>query len=85
MGFKFKRMGEDFIHPAAIIFLSPKGAVTRYMYGVTYLPADVQMAVLEAARGEARPTISKFLSICFSYDPQGRSYRAETSRLRSPR
>ncbi len=37
-----------------------------------YLPADVQMAALEAARNEARPTIAKFLSICFGYDPQGR-------------
>jgi protein SCO1/2 len=72
VGFHFKRMGEDFIHPAAIIFISPKGAVTRYMYGVTYLPADVQMAALEAARNEARPTIAKFLSVCFGYDPQGR-------------
>jgi protein SCO1/2 len=42
------------------------------MYGVTYLPADVQMAALEAARNEARPTIAKFLSFCFGYDPQGR-------------
>ena len=72
VGFHFKRMGEDFVHPAAIIFISPKGSVTRYMYGITYLPADVQMAVLEAARNEARPTIAKFLSFCFSYDPQGR-------------
>jgi protein SCO1/2 len=72
VGFHFKRMGEDFIHPAAIIVISPKGSVTRYMYGVTYLPADVQMAALEAARNEARPTIAKFLSVCFGYDPQGR-------------
>jgi protein SCO1/2 len=72
VGFHFKRMGDDFVHPAAIIFIGPKGSVTRYMYGVTYLPADVQMAALEAARNEARPTIAKFLSFCFGYDPQGR-------------
>jgi protein SCO1 len=72
VGFHFKRTGDDFIHAAAIIFISPKGSVTRYMYGLTYLPADVQMAALEAARSEARPTIAKFLSICFGYDPQGR-------------
>jgi len=72
VGFHFKRMGDDFVHAAAIIFVGPKGTVTRYMYGVTYLPADVQMAALEAARNEARPTIAKFLSFCFGYDPQGR-------------
>jgi len=74
VGFKFKRQGEEFIHATAIIFLSPAGEVTRYMYGTAYLPADMQMAVQEAARGEARPTINKWLKICFSYDPVGRTY-----------
>ena len=74
VGFKFKRQGEEFIHAAAIIFLSPAGDVTRYMYGTTYLPADLQMAVQEAARSEARPTINKWLKICFSYDPVARTY-----------
>jgi protein SCO1/2 len=74
VGFKFKRQGAEFIHAAAIIFLSPKGEVTRYMYGTTYLPADLQMAVQEAARSEARPTINTWLKICFSYDPVGRTY-----------
>jgi len=72
VGFRFKRMGDDFVHAAAIIVIGPKGTVTRYMYGVTYVPADVQMAALEASRNEARPTIAKFLSVCFGYDPQGR-------------
>jgi protein SCO1 len=74
VGFKFKPQGEEFIHAAAIIFLSPTGDVTRYMYGTTYLPADLQMAVQEAARGEARPAINTWLKICFSYDPVARAY-----------
>jgi protein SCO1/2 len=44
------------------------------MYGDAYLPADLEMAVQEAARGEAQPTINKFLRICFNYDPAGRRY-----------
>ena len=74
VGFKFKRVNDDFVHAAAIIFISPKGQITRYMYGTTYLPADLQMAAQEAARGEAQPTINKFLKFCFSYDPVGRKY-----------
>jgi protein SCO1/2 len=74
VGFKFKREGDDFIHAGAIIFLSPDGMVTRYMYGTTFLPADFQAAVGEAARGEPTPTITKLLKICFSYDPVGRKY-----------
>lgn len=74
VGFKFKKQGDDFIHAAAIIFLSPTGDITRYMYGVTYLPADLQLAAQEAAKNQARPTINKWLKICFSYDPEGRKY-----------
>jgi protein SCO1 len=80
VGFKFKPQGDDFIHPAALIFLSPRGEITRYMYGVTYLPADLQLAAQEAGRGEARPTVSKWLNICFSYDPVGRKYVFSTTR-----
>ena len=45
VGFHFKPQGKDFAHPAALIVLSPKGTVTRYLYGTSYLPADVAMAV----------------------------------------
>jgi len=81
VGFKYKQVGDDFVHAAAIIFLSPQGKVTRYMYGVTYLPADLQMAAQEAARGEAQPTINKFLKFCFSYDPAGRKYVLNTTTI----
>ena len=57
-----------------------KGEITRYMYGVDYVPADLQMAAQEAARSEARPTVSKWLNICFNYDPVGRKYVFSTTR-----
>src|SRR5674476_789565 len=41
-GFRYKPMGMDFAHPATIIILSPKGKITRYLYGVTFLPFDVK-------------------------------------------
>jgi protein SCO1/2 len=74
VGFKFKAQGEDFVHAGVIVFLSPEGKVTRYMYGVSFLPADVQMALGEAAKGEAEPTVAKFLQFCYTYDPEGRRY-----------
>lgn len=81
VGFKFKQVNGDFVHAAAIIFISPKGQITRYMYGTTYLPADLQMAAQEAARGQAQPTINKFLKFCFSYDPAGRKYVLNTTAI----
>lgn len=73
VGFKFKQQGDEFIHAGALMILSPEGKVTRYMYGTTYLPADLELALQEAVKGEVRPSISKWLKICFSTDPTGRT------------
>jgi protein SCO1/2 len=61
--------------------LSPQGKITRYLYGITYLPFDVKMAVVEAQKGLVRPTSSKLLDYCFAYDPQSRSYTLQFTRL----
>jgi protein SCO1 len=74
VGFRFKADGKDFIHPTALIMISPKGKVTRYLNGVTYLPFDVKLAMMEAGEGKVGPTISKILLYCFRYDPEGKRY-----------
>ena len=81
VGFGFTKRGEAFIHPGALIILSPEGKVTRYIYGIKYLPADLEMAVGEAAKGMVRPTVSKVLQFCFSYDPEGRHYVLNVTRI----
>lgn len=75
VGFKVKKEGKEFIHPASLIMLSPESKVTRYLYGSTYfLPFDLKMSVVEAAQGKSGPTINKVLNYCFSYDPEGKKY-----------
>jgi len=74
VGFKFVRKGDDYVHPAVIVVLSPEARITRYIYGPFFQTFDVQMALDEAAHGLVRPTVAKFLQFCFSYDPAGRRY-----------
>ncbi len=81
IGYKFQPAGNDFIHPAAILVLSPEGKITRYLYGVSYLPFDVKMAVIEARRGQSRPTINRILDYCYAYDPAGRSYSLQVTKV----
>jgi protein SCO1/2 len=81
VGFGFRPQGDMFMHPVAIMVLTSKGIVTRYMYGTTFLPADVEMAIQEATRGQARPTISKVLAFCYSYDPERRQYVFRMTRV----
>jgi protein SCO1 len=74
LGYKVKREGKDWIHPGAIIVLSPDGKITRYLHGVYFLPFDLKMAIIEASHGQSGPTINKMLQFCFSYDAEGKKY-----------
>jgi len=81
VGFRYKAQGLDFAHASAIIMLSPDGKITRYLYGLSFLPFDVKMAVIEAQQGIERPTINKILEVCFAYDPAGRTYTLQITRI----
>lgn len=74
IGFTFQRDGEDFSHPLTVVVLAPGGTVSRYLYGMTFLPFNVTMAVTEAAEGKIGSTTGRVLNYCFSYDPLERSY-----------
>ncbi len=74
VGFKYKREGNDFVHTAALIMISPKGKITRYLHGTKFLPFDLKMAAIEASEEKSQPTVSKLLQYCFSYDAEGKGY-----------
>ncbi|MEK6544339.1 MAG: SCO family protein [Elusimicrobiota bacterium] len=81
VGFPFLPNGLEYIHPGVIMMLSPKGVVTRYLYGESYLPADLDMAVTEAAQEIPRPSIAKAFRFCFNYDPASRKYVFDLTRV----
>jgi protein SCO1 len=81
IGYYFKRTGNDLMHPAAIMILSPEGKITRYLYGTSFLPFDVKMAIVEAQKGLPRPTINRVLEYCFNYDPEGRKYTLQVTKI----
>jgi protein SCO1/2 len=81
VGFRYKVQGMGFAHPSAIMIISPAGKITRYLYGLTYLPFDVKMAIIESQKGLARPTINKVMELCFSYNPGSRTYTLQVTRI----
>ena len=81
VGYRFKPTGVDFAHPSLIMLISPKGKITRYLYGTTFLPFDLKMAVVESQKGLAQPTSSKLLDYCFGYDAKSKSYTLHLTRV----
>ncbi|MBI4861468.1 MAG: SCO family protein [Candidatus Riflebacteria bacterium] len=81
VGFQYRSQGKEFVHPGVVVVLSPTGVVTRYMYGVNFPAADLEMAIREATRGQARPTVIKALQFCTVYDPESRQQVFRLTRL----
>jgi len=73
-GFKYKRTGNDFLHAASLTVVSNEGKITRYLNGMYFLPFEWKMAIVEASKGQSGPTLNKVLRFCYSYDPVGKTY-----------
>ena len=80
-GFYFERENGEWIHAGALIVVSQTGVITRYINGTEFLPFDVKMAVIEASEGRPTPTTAKILKFCYSYDPEGRTYAMNVTRI----
>ncbi|HET6568678.1 MAG TPA: SCO family protein [Rhodothermales bacterium] len=76
IGFEFKYIEEkkEYAHPAAIIFLSGNGKITRYLYGVEFPPRNMRAALVEASQGKVGTPIDQVFLFCFHYDPKANSY-----------
>ena len=80
-GFKFERVGNEYLHTATIIMLSPEGKISRYLNGISFLPFEFKLGILEASEGKTGPTINRVIQYCFSYDPAGQKYVLNITRL----
>ncbi len=80
-GFRYKKTGNNFTHAASICVVSPKGKITRYLTGIYFLPFEFKMAIIESQKGLSAPTISKIMQYCFSYDPIGKAYVLNVTKI----
>ncbi len=81
VGFYYERDKEDFNHPAVVIFLSEEGKIVRYLNGLSILPVDLKMAILDASEGRVSSVMQKIQRLCYSYDPEERTYILQINRL----
>ncbi len=75
IGFHYRWIEEQhqFAHPAVVTVLTPEGRISRYLYGITFNPRDVRLALTEAAEEKFGIT-DRVLLFCFHYDPQAKGY-----------
>ena len=74
VGFRFREEKNGFSHPRTLIFLSPGGTVSRYLYGMSFSPFDVRMALKEASAGSSFLSADRLSLFCYCYDPGENKY-----------
>ena len=76
VGFNFVKDGDEFAHPAGIIFLTKERKISRYLTGVMFDPRDFNLALLEASGGAIGKSLlsDKVLLYCYGFDPVGKKY-----------
>jgi protein SCO1/2 len=83
LGFHYKwdARQQNYAHEAAIMFLSPTGKISRYLYGIEFKPLDVRLAFTEASEEKYKFSVDRILLFCYHYDPKAGSYTAFASNL----
>jgi protein SCO1 len=64
----YNEVRKEYVHPAAVILLSPTGKITRYLYGIEYKPNTLRLSLAESAEGKIGTSIDKLVLYCFHYD-----------------
>jgi protein SCO1/2 len=75
VGFKYVYISEraEWAHPAAFIFASSKGVVTRYVYGITVEPEVLRESIFKAGTAEPATAVG-FMLRCYHYDPDANNH-----------
>jgi len=76
VGFRYRKVENEFAHPDVVVVLTPEGKISRYLYGIEQDPLDLKMALLEASGGSIGKStaLNQVLLFCFQYDPVGKKY-----------
>jgi protein SCO1 len=76
VGFKYTYMpiSKEYAHAAGVFTVSPKGKISRYLYGIEYRSKDLKLALLDASEGKMLSFGDKVAMFCYRYDPNAKGY-----------
>jgi protein SCO1/2 len=76
VGFRYFWAEHDsrFDHPAALLFVTPDGRLSRVITGTTFAPGDVRLALVEASDGVIGTFWDRVQLGCLTWDPRTNSY-----------
>jgi protein SCO1 len=81
VGFNYQKVNDQFVHPTGLIALAADGKIIRYLRGIDFLPFDIKITMIEAAKGKIGPSINRLLAVCYGYDSKGNQFVFNVTRV----
>jgi protein SCO1 len=81
VGFNYQKINNQYVHPTGLIALGSDGKIIRYLRGIEFLPFDIKITMVEAAKGKIGPSINRLLAVCYSYDTKGNQFVFNVTRV----
>jgi protein SCO1/2 len=63
--YRYDPGSQQFAHPAGFVVITPSGMISRYFLGLDFKPAEVAVALREATREAAGPSVFNLVLECF--------------------
>lgn len=67
-GFRYHHERKEYLHPAVLTMVSPRGVISGYMAGVQYDPIDLRDKLIVASVGDISPELAEFILSCYHYE-----------------
>ena len=67
-GYRWDEATKQFVHASGIMVATPDGRMSRYFFGTDYAPADLRLALADAAKHKISRPVDFILQFCFHYD-----------------
>jgi protein SCO1/2 len=80
-GFNYQKINNQYVHPTGLIALGSDGKIIRYLRGIEFLPFDIKITMVEAAKGKIGPSINRLLAVCYSYDTKDNQFVFNVTRV----
>lgn len=66
--YAYNEKRKEYLHPAVLVIATPRGHISRYLYGIEYKAKTLSLSLVEAAEGKVGSSVDRLILYCFHYD-----------------
>lgn len=79
--YRYDPQNKIFVHAAGLLILTPEGRVSRYLFGVTFQPRDLQQGLLASSRSAIGPQSAATRLLCYPFSAGSARYNRIVIRM----